>query len=376
MATQNKNGRIRVLYAIEDLEVGGAERLLVQTATHLDREHFDPAVCCLTRPGALAEEVESHNVPLVALGKKPGIDFSVALRLASLLRRERFDIIHTHLFTADLWGRMAGLLAGVGGLVSTEHSLAPWKDKKRIFIDRVLDRFTHRIIAVTAAVREHLLRQRVAAPDKITVIRNAVDPGNPVTPEERWRVRQELGISPIAPVLGSLGRLAPEKGPEVFLKAAQIVAAQHPDARFLIVGGGSCYAQMEALAQQLGIQDKVIFTGVRTDVRTLLGAMDLFVLPSHTEGMSIALLEAMAASLPVVATAVGGTPDVISHEDNGWLVQPDNPKQMALACGRLIRDEPLRTRLAVAGRQRVVQQFGLETMIERTQSVYRSVLAN
>ena len=364
-----------VLQLIDGLNVGGAEVLLRDLTSGLQQAGYRVSVCYST-PGPLVREIAALGVPMTRLPRLARIDPLLLANMVRVMRRDRPQVVHTHLFKSDFHGRVAARLSGVPVVVSTLHNTHAWA--KNPVMGRLYSgsaRFADRLIAVSDEVREFAIAHRYAAPDKIASIANGVDMRRFVGQEQAGQqVRRELGIALDAPLIGIVARLSPQKDHHTFLQAAAEIIKALPAARLLIVGDGPLRAELTAATQSLGLQHHVVFSGIRSDIPAVLGALDLLVFSSRWEGLPVALLEGMAAARPVVATAVGGVPGVIVDGTTGILVPPGEPAALAQACVRVLRSATQATQMGQAGRTRVETQYSIEAMIRQTVALYETLL--
>jgi len=340
-------------------------------------------VIALFPPLDLKEELDSLTIPVHYLGLRSIFDWRRGLwRLTRLFRRHPPDIVHTHLLYANFYGRLAAILARVPAIVTTLHSVeySHWSyDRLRFKIRKIIDMaigrlFNNGFIAVSRAVRDDYIRH--CGFKNIVVIHNYLDPGTvqSLPSESIAAVRREFGCGEDAFVLLHVGRLAWEKGQRTLLLAMPEILKAVPRARLVIVGDGPEEESLGAMARSLGLKDVVIFAGRRRDLPPLLGMSDVFLFPSISEGLGIALLEAMAAGLPVVASRVEGIIEVVQHESNGFLVPPDDPSALAAAVIRLSADPDLRRTLGRGARYTVEQQFSVATGLANLEAFYESVV--
>ena len=279
------------------------------------------------------------------------------------------------MYDAALWGRLAGKLAGVPVLMTTEHGEELWKGPLHIAIDRGLSRWTDQHIAVSRDGLELRLRRERVDPSRILVIPNGVPiPPDPENEAGRSRIRRELGIPPTAPVIGSVGRIIEAKGYVHLLAALRLLRADIPDLRWLAVGDGKQKALLMNLSADLGVDDAVIWAGRRDDVDDLLAAMDLWVMSSVSEGLPVALLEAMAAQKPIVATEVGGIPDAVIDGRQALLVPPADPQALADAIRTLVHDPARASDLARAARHRAIAEYSIAGVARQIEALYRQHL--
>jgi glycosyltransferase involved in cell wall biosynthesis len=366
--------RVPVLYLITELSTGGAQVALLRLIEGLDRDRFSPAVACLYNgDGAVAQEMRALGIDIFDAQMRHKADLLALLRLYHHIRRARPAILHTSLFHANLPGRILGRLAGLAGtpapiVVCSERTMA-MESEWRYRVNRWTIGLVDCVMVVSANVRDFCISHIGLPAEKLVVIYNGVDlPQDRLAPREKARAELDLPLR--APVVGAVSRLDPVKGVEVLLRAIAWVE----DAHLAIVGDGPERASLAALVDDLGLSDRVHWAGQRRDAPHLLSAFDLFVQPSLHEGLPNAVLEAMAAGLPVVATAVGGTSEVVIDEVTGFLVPPRDPQALAQGMRTLLHNSALRRKMGRAGRERVERYFSLEHMVGQTQAVYERLL--
>ncbi|MBE0565471.1 MAG: glycosyltransferase [Krumholzibacteria bacterium] len=365
-----------VVHVIGTLRTGGAEMQLVNYLFAADRTAFRHTVLCLTGRGELADTVESAGVPVHVIRarlRRMPLDLWA---IAQWLRREHALVVHTHLYGAAFWGRLAGMLAGVPVLMTTEHGQETWKGRLHIAADRWLTKRTWRHIAVSKDVLEIRRRRERVAADKIVLVPNGVPiPKLEDAREARVRCRAGLGIAPDRPVVGSVGRMTGEKAYHDLLAAVDLLRRQVPDICWLQVGEGRLRDELAADVMRRGLQDHVVMAGRRDDVGDLLAVMDVWAMSSVREGLPVSLLEAMASARPIVATRVGGIPDAVTDGESALLVPPADPPALAAAIGRLLADRDLAKRLATVARARATAEYGIAGVARRIEDNYREGLA-
>jgi len=359
-----------VLYLITDLDVGGAERVLLETVRRLDRSRFRPTVCSLAPPGAVASEFAQLGVPVFSLGMT-GLRHLLGVRhLLRLLGRQRFDILHSHLFHANVLGRLAARWAGVPVVVSTIHVAEP--RRWHLLVDRWTAPLASQLVAVSAGVRAHVVERAHLPAERILVIHNGVDVSRFSLP--RGGFRSSAGIPPECTLITTVGRLDTQKGLPYLLESARLVTRGRPHVRFLVVGEGPHRRDLVRHRDRLGLKGRVWFLGFRPDVPQILADSDIFVLASLWEGMPIVLLEALAAGLPVAATDVPGVTEVIADGETGLVVPVKDVEALAGALCRLLDEPDLRRSLAQAGRRRAEDEFGWEKVVATTMALYERLL--
>jgi len=372
---------LRILYVINSLLPGGAESLVSAWASQLHGAGHHVEVCTIYTNGFLAERLERQRIRIWDLARDPGIqhyrmrrkyDLRVISPLVRLIRAGDYDIVH--LFPASLFVAAASRFAPGPCYLFSEHSCYNRRRRWRVFklLDRVIYRQYAQVLAVTGEVREALIQWLPAITDKVRVLQNAVDPARFHFPEEQVeRVRQELGLESRDRTVLFAGRLAPVKGLDVLLQAIASLSGGLPPTRFLIAGDGPQRRELEEFATRAGVRNKVSFLGVREDIPLLLRVADLVVLPSRWEGLPMILLEAMAARTPVLATAVGGIPQLVEQGIHGWLVSPGDPAALAEGLVTLITSSELREKLSEAAFRKVCEHYSLEGAMKKLVSIYR-----
>lgn len=361
--------RIRVMYVVPDLGVGGAERHVTQLMPNLDAARFDTAVVCIGEQGRLFAELEASDVRAVALHRTKRQAIRALFDLMREMRAFAPDVVITRGYNAEMLGRIAAWLTRVPHNVVWVHNLGDTEPRGafRRIADRLLNRVTGTYFALARAQTDYLVNDLHYPPDKIRIIHNGVDLARFKYTDDRSLVT-DLGITSSDKVIGIFAMLRPEKDHENFLRAAQLVLDQVPAAKFLIVGDGPMRREIETLVEELALSDRVLLTGARTDVPALLRAIDVFVLSSYTvECFPIALLEAMAAGRPAVCTALGGVPEIIEEANTGYLVPPQNPHALADRLVRILTDPDLAQRMGKAARERAESRFSLAACVSATE---------
>ena len=358
----------RVLQLVLSLSPGGTERLVIDICKQLSAR-IDPMVCCLDDRGAWARELEASGIPVVALGRRPGFQPSLARDVARLITAHGIDVVHCHHYSPYVYGLMASLMTRAR-LVFTEHGrLSDAKpSRKRQLVNPLLSLLPGRIYAVSADLRQHMVAE--GFPGRcVGVIHNGIDPGMRPSGAHRAQAREALGLPQDAFVVGSAGRLDPVKNLGVLLHVQRTLRDTVKRAYVVIVGDGPERAALAETAASLGVSDSVIFTGYRSDVRALLPAFDVYLNCSTYEGVSLTILEAMAAALPVVAAPVGGNPEVVLDQETGYLI-PSRPQALVGTLAHLAFDARLRRTLGDAGRWRVIRYFSIARMVDEYAAVY------
>jgi glycosyltransferase involved in cell wall biosynthesis len=334
------------------------EKLLVEFARHADRDRFDLRFVCIGARGAVADEIESCGWPVVSLGHAPGLRPRILYRLAREFTGSRADVVHTHNNVPLIYGGPAAALVGVRGVVQTRHGQAVGTTRRHRTAFRLASLCADRVVCVSADAMKLSAAEGVSQ-RRLTVIRNGID-------TSRFAY---LGPTPDGPVV-MVGRLVPAKGVDHLLRATAVVARSRPGFRLEVAGDGEARPGLEALTRELGLTDHVRFHGTVRDVPGLLARASAVVLPSLSEGISLTLLEAMARGLPVVATRVGGNPEVVEDGVTGRLVAPADSDELAAALLELGTNTDRARAMGRAGRERVERLFDVRHMVAEYEALY------
>jgi glycosyltransferase involved in cell wall biosynthesis len=370
------DARARVMLMVDAVSdrAGGAERYAVGIAAGLPADRYAVTLCA-TRgiDGVLKDELDAAGVRQLALGRSGRFDLAPFRRLASYLRGEQIDVLHTHKFGSNVWGSLVGGACRVPVIVAHEHTWSYEGNPLRKFLDgRVIGRLATRFVAVSSADRERMIALEHVPARKVEVVPTAYIP-RPDGPG--GDLRAELGIPAGAPVIGTVARLRPQKALTVLIEAFTRVAIDRPDCRLVIVGDGECLEELRTAADAAGLGDRVHFPGLRTDIDAVLATFDVAAMSSDFEGLPLFVFECMAHSTPLVATDVGGLRDAVEDGRTGVLVPPRDPDALAAALGRLIDDGDLRRQLAAAAAERL-GDFTMQRAVERFTALYDELLAD
>lgn len=375
--------RIRLFYLIGTLEVGGAEGQLVQLVTRLDRRRFEPVVCCLSSGGPYVNVLEAAGIPVKVIGfrgfrifRHPHKVAVQLVRLVRAVRRVRPHVVHGFLFWAYILAAFAARMVRVPVVVASRRGLGHFKANKPHYLalERLANRLTDLVIANSEAVRQDAIREERLPAKKVVVIHNGLALGRLDSSPDAG-LRGSLGLEKRGPVVGVVANFIHYKGHQFFLEAWAAAAKQFPTGTALLVGDGPLRREFEARAEAMGLGTSVRFLGTHQDVPALLALMDLVVHPSLEEGFSNAILEAMAAGKPVVATAVGGNPEAVIHKETGLLVPPGDSQALAKAMLWLLEQPREAARFGEAGRRRVAERFEISAMVRQYETVYERLVA-
>jgi len=362
--------KIKVLQLIEALEIGGMERIIGVITCGLDRKKYNVEIWCIAKGGEIADELKDKGVKVRILNIFTYHNPFNILKLTFLLKKSKPDIVHTHGYFASTIGRIAAKLAGVPIIISHMHSTYWEYRKKHILMERFLNIFTHKIICCSKAVEEFVKSYERIKPSKTVVIYNGINEDRFSQPKNISSIKALFKINLSDPVVGTIASLTPHKGHKYLLEAAVKVLDTFPNSKFLIVGEGALRKELEQKVYNLNITSNIIFTGRRKEVANLLSIMDVVVLPSCIrEGMPMSIIEAMAAGKPVVATNIGGIPEVVKDRETGLLVEPKSSSSLASAITRLLRDKEYATSLGETGKKHA-EKFSSSIMAEKIEEIY------
>jgi L-malate glycosyltransferase len=372
---------LKVMQLVLSLVIGGTEKLVYDLVCNVDRQHVRPVICCLDEFGELGEDLQRKGYPVYALKRQPGIDWRLIPRLHAILRNEQIEIIHAQQYTPYFYALMAAIYGNLRGgtprpkIVFTEHGIPyPYRKKaKRFILNPLLLLFADDIITIAEYTKSVLVEFENYPAQRTRVLYNGINLAQFSQNFDPAPLKHSLGIPLDAKVIGIVARLDPVKNHALLLRAFHRVLRHCPDTYLVIVGHGTEESGLIALSQSLGIHEHTLFLGARRDVADLLHVLDIFALSSLSEGMSVTLLEAMGAGLPIVATRVGGNPEVVKDQETGYLVQKNNDQEMADKLIKLLQDNETRQRMGLAGRQRADTMFSLDKMVNAYTDLYFEV---
>lgn len=379
---------IRVMHLNASVQIGGAEKVIMTLSKGMKDTAFDPIVASFVTYG----ESASGGGEFIEESKRLGIDtriittkkmcrfmlselFRNLFDLCRLIRKEKIKLLHTHGYKADIIGLAASKILNIP-IVSTAHGWTSCSKNVKLyeFLDRLALRFFDRVIAVSDSVKDRLLKSHIS-PQKIEKIYNAIElkTSSEVLLSTK-SFKDSFNLSNGNKLIGAIGRLSIEKGLSYFLEAGKEVISRYPQIRLLIVGEGPERQNLEIMAERFAIKDKVIFCGFQKDISTIYSILDVVVLSSVTEGLPLTLLEALAHEKPVVATRVGGVPELIKDGETGILVNPKDSQGLANGILKILDNPEEAKKLAMRGRKLVEEKFNSKSMSERIEKLYYEVL--
>jgi glycosyltransferase involved in cell wall biosynthesis len=372
------NRPIRVAFVVHVMQMAGAERLVVETIRRLG-PRIEPTVCCLDALGTLGAELRTQGVTVEVLDRKPGLDLGVARRLARVLHARGVDVVHAHQYTPFFYAALAKLqLAGRPRVILTEHG-RHFPDvvsgRRRSLNAWALSRLADRINAVCGFSAGALASHDGFPEDRIEIIPNGVELDDFSAELPRQAARRAARLPDDGPLVVSIARFHPVKDQATLVRGFAHAVTQVPEARLILAGDGPLRPNLEQLATELGVADRVHFLGIRTDVPQLLQAADVFCLTSLSEAASLTVLEAMAAARPIVLTDVGGNPELVRNGHEGLLVPRGDAAAVGAAIVRLMTDTALADRLSAAAASRVRSEYPLSATIGRYYELYEELAA-
>jgi glycosyltransferase involved in cell wall biosynthesis len=361
-----------ILYFSTSSGPGGAERLVNRLAVRFNTHSFRPHVC-LFRPGWVQQQCERDGISTTVIPNKGPFDLVWLRRFLALIRKEQVHLIHAHEFDAIVHGTLAAAIARIPIVATIHGKNYYWEKKSRRMAYCLVSRYA-RMVAVSKDLKEFVTEHTGITDERIQVIYNGIDEFPDIDAEEQARARYEIGLGSDDPIVGAVGSLYPVKGHRYLIDAIPSVIRACPAAKFLLVGRGDQEVALKDRIKKLGLERYVHFLGLRQDIGRLLSIMDIFVLPSLSEGLSMATLEAMASAKPVVATRVGGNPELVIEGETGLLVPSEDSGALAKGITTLLLDKHRARAFGQNGRRRVEQRFHINMMIDEYRKLYRESL--
>jgi glycosyltransferase involved in cell wall biosynthesis len=366
--------RIRVLLVSDEMETGGTQRQIVHIARNLDRERFEPAVAYFRNRSFLVDELERAGIAVHHVAKHRRIDVGFLIHLHALLRRERFDVIHCFSFTGELWGALAHSLMPASRrpvLITSVRNTYDWYANWQWRLKRWASDKSCVVLANSHTGADHARKSMNLGRERIEVVYNGVaPPAGPIDPDECFRIRKCLGVEDYT-VLGIfVGRLVVQKNVPVLLRALRRIKPTVSAFHMLVVGDGPLRDQLAAMVKELELTEILTFLGHRADPERVIAASDFLVLPSLREGLSNAILEAMMAGKPVVASRVGGNGELVRDQQSGLLFDSDDDASLARCIQTMISDESRRRKYGVSGQERAIRDFSVPVMVRQMEEHY------
>jgi len=362
--------KINLLHLTFDMHIGGTEQVIKNIVEATDKTKFNTSILCIESPiGPFGEILSKQGYQVDSISRKEGFDVKLIFQIRKYVIQHKIDVLHCHQYTPWVYGVLASIFTGTK-VIFTEHGRfypdrSSWKRK---YINPFLVRLTDHITAISKATRQALVDYEYIPASKIDVIYNGIaELESNITKSQQ--LRKKLSIPEDSLILGTISRLDPIKNHRLLISS--FAKIQHPELILLIVGDGEIRSNLENLVKQLGISEKVIFTGFQTTPVDYLQLMDIFLLPSLSEGTSMTLLEAMSLSKACIVTDVGGNPEIIEDNVSGLVTPSDDEKRLITACDLLLKDSKLRKKLGDAGRAQFEERFTVQSMLKNYQDIYQ-----
>jgi len=389
------HNKIKILYLITGLRVGGAEILLWKFLQKINRTKFDPVIISFIPIGKIGRDIQKENIRIISLNIKKVLNsenqenklaiifrfFGVFLieipELIFLIKKEKPQILHSHLFHANLLGRIVGKICRVPIIISTIHNVN-FGGKLREKLLRYTDKFCNSTVAISQIVAKEMIKKRVVPKNKLKLICNGIEFKELNLSKNRGKekIHRELRIRKNQNILISVGRLTKQKGYFYMIKAVQILKKKYSDLIWVILGDGEDRKKLAEKIKMENLQKNIFFLGIKENVAEYLFDSDIFIMPSLWEGLPLSLLEAMACGLPVVATNVGGIPEVVEDRISGFLVEPKNPIMLAEKIEYLLNlDIDSKKKMGMEGEKIIENKFSLEKMVRNYENLYEKLLS-
>lgn len=366
--------KIKIMHILPSLEIGGMENALITLINEMDTHFFENQIFCFdfkNYENSIQHRLKDENIPIYIFEKGDGIDYWLPIKIARILKKQKINIVHTRNFAALLYGSTAAKLAGVQGVIADIRGRIPADEGQKC---KRLSFLVSKFVGVSEDIKKMLKMDFKIKESKIITIYNGVQISNESQRLDITSLRTKLGLEQSDFIIGTIGRIEPVKDYSTLIRMSAPILLKYRNAKLMIVGDGSQRAELEILAQNLGISSQTIFTGYQKDISSYLQLINVFVLTSISEGISNVLLEAMAASIPVIATNVGGNPEIVSNNQTGFLIPRNNLNQITEKIELMINNPELASNLGESGRKLVEEKFTIEKMVTEYQSLYQSII--
>ncbi len=366
--------KLRILRTITWLPVGGIERRIAMVLPKLKERGHHVELVCLREYGALAEEIKREGINVYLIPLKSRLHPGGLKKLAHHIKEGHFDIIHSHMYRSNVPTTISAKIAGFKGvLLSQVHNIDTWETRRQVLMDRLLSALRDGIIAVSDEVRRDVLETLKISPDKCYVIYNGVDIETFMNANAPEGLREALGVRQEDFVIVMVARLVEQKNHDIVIEALEDIVKENPRIKMLFVGEGKRRTELEEKVREKNLGPHVIFTGKRDDVQNILKIAHVSVLPSFKEGFSNAIVEAMAAGKPVIASDVGGNPEAVIDGKTGFIVSP-NDKEKLIACIKKLQDDPDLLKQMGEAAQARARKFSIDIMLDSTETLYLTLL--
>jgi sugar transferase (PEP-CTERM/EpsH1 system associated) len=366
--------KIRILHVLPSLEIGGMENAMITLINGMDTDRFENQIFCFdfkNYENSIQHRLQDENIPIYIFEKGDGIDYWLPIKISRILKKQNIDIVHTRNFAALLYGSTAAKLAGVRGVIADIRGRIPEDEGQKC---KRLSFLVSRFVGVSEDIKKMLANDFKIKEAKIKTIYNGVHLSHQTQDLDLASLRARLGLAPDDFVIGTIGRMEPVKDYAALIRMSAPLLVKYRTVKLMFVGDGSQRAELEKLARDLGLSTKIIFTGYQKDISNYLQLINVFALTSISEGISNVLLEAMASAIPVIATEVGGNPEIVINNQTGFLIPRTNLNQLTEKIDLLINNPELVNNFGKNGRKRVEEMFTIEKMVSEYQSLYQAII--
>lgn len=367
---RNIKRKINVIHLVEELTIGGLEKVLTAIVLNLKKKKYNVSVWCLREGGFFADKLIKEGIDVKILQISTSRNPLSIYKLYKLLKSHRFDIIHTHAYSAGTIGRISAFLAGIPVIISHNHSVYDYYNKYYHFVEWFLSHITDRIICISNIVNRFANETQRINAKKLITIYNGIDSVCSSAGKKVSSLRKELGIPINHSVICTIAHMEEHKGLAYLLESASLLLESRSDICFLLVGEGTLKEELKELSVSLKIDKNVIFTGERSDIPEILSLIDIFVLPSIREGLPLTILEAMDCGKPIIATNVGGISEVVTDGVNGKLVPPKDPEALYSAMNGLLDDREMLEKMGNNGKRVCNESFNSKAMVGKIEELY------
>jgi len=362
--------KIKILYIITGLEIGGAEILLLNIVKNLNKDLFNCSILYLKGKADIGGEFSELNIDVYNNSRYSFFNPYKYWKIFNLIKQKKIDIVHSHLIHSNLIARIIGKASNVKVIINSEHNTSNWKFKYIPFIIlfRITLRYVNLVHCISNSVRDHILSIITIDNSKLKVIYNGICLDR--FKNNKFQKTSTINYSNSHPIIGCVSRLDKRKGIEYLIKAIGLLKVQYKDIKLILVGDGPQRSFLNRLVKELSLVDQVVFVGKTFEVEKYLSIFDFFVLPSLQEGLSIAIIEAMASGVPVIASNVGGIPEVITHKQDGILIKAKNENDIFEAVIQLNNDKKLKSKLISNAYDKISAKFDIRKIVKEFESMY------
>ena len=371
---RNNKRKINVVHLVEELTIGGLEKTLTTVVLNLNKNKYNVSVWCLREGGFFADKLVKEGIDVKILHISTSRNPLSIYKLYRLLKSHKFDLIHTHAYSAGTIGRISAFLAGIPVIISHNHSIYDYYNKYYHFVEWLLSLITDRVICISEVVNRFASETQRINAKKLITIHNGIDDVCHVTEKRSSDLKKELGLPINHSVICTIAHMEEHKGIKYLLESASLLLQLRNDISFLLVGEGALKEELKILCVDLKIEKNVIFAGERNDILEILSLIDIFVQPSLREGLGLAILEAMACGKPVIATNVGGIPEVVQDRVSGILVPIGDFKALYSAMIELLNNTEKMKEMGNKGKRIFSENFHSEIMVDKIEELYISLI--